>query len=1047
MRYRLYLLFFLLPTFLVAKDWKMFETEHFRVVYYPGVEQTAFKAASIAEEIYTPVTDLYNFKPESKTWLIFKDTEDYSNGGAYYFENKIEIWAENLDFVLRGTHHWLSDVITHEFIHIISIRKAMKMGKHIPGIYFQFFSYEKEKREDVVRGFPNVVTSVPYIALNYPVWFAEGVSQYQTNAKRYDYRDSQREMILRDRILTGNLLTLEEMSTFGKNSIGNESAYNQGFALVKYIAETYGEDKLGKIAARAQKITDFTFDQSVKAVLGKSLKQIYDDWKQFLENKYNRQISFLKTDLVSGEPVEDKGFGNLYPVFSPDGRAVAYVTNKDNIWFGQNALIIAKKVNGHWEKEEIDKFITSSFSWSPDGRYLAYSKQIENIGDVPKYNDLYVYDLQEKRKYRITKNMRFRHPDWNPVTNKIVGVVSHDGNTNLVELEINPERLDESNYQEFGFHILKHEILSKKEMEKLPGDSLANYHHFGIKSDNWKYLTQRYDGMQFFHPRWSPDGQKIAVDFSTEFTRNIAIFDAKTMNITSQISGLCDYRNPFWHPSKQVLYFASDTSGIFNIYKKDLISGEITAVTNVTGGAFSPSVSEKGAIVYSLYKNQGFNIYMLPENEDINPEDIVAIPEYFQHIIHRKDKIVSVKPEKIKSLKPRSTNILVFPKIMIDYGTVKPGFYFYMPEVLNRLEVMGTFDINKDKDIFYYLQFGSNVFKKRTELEVFNQISNVEEDFRFPLDTAKANVRFNLMEIRANVHLGKLNVPWLKLLKPFKWNLSYAYSQYEAVISPLATRTDIYGNVITFPTFRYTYLKGHKVMLNTSTLLVKNTLERNINPQNGFYLGLNSSFNANNFLVDFSSSQTSLEQFKLYKYVQLLGEFELYYQNPLFKNHTFDLKIQAGYTDRKIDDFFHFYAGGLLGLKGYSYYSLEGRNMLLISYYYRFPLLRNINKKIGVAYLKHLYLAPFFQHGNAWDGPFSPDFNEFKRNAGLQVRLNLFSYYFVPLSVFYEYAVPLDDHVARNINYKKQARHYFGILFDFDIRMTSRKGNSQRRLF
>ncbi|MCK5075925.1 MAG: biopolymer transporter Tol, partial [Calditrichia bacterium] len=337
-----------------------FETPHFTVHYYKGVEQTAYKAATIAEEIYGPITSLYDFEPSEKVRLVFKDNEDFANGGAYYFDNKIEIWAENLDFVLRGTHFWLRDVITHEFTHIVNLQKAMKLGMHIPGIYLQYFRYEKEKRPDVVRGFPNILASFPIVTTSFPAWFAEGTAQYQCNAKRYDYRDSHREMILRDRVLTDKLLSVNEMSTFGKTSVGNESSYNQGFAFVKYLADTYGEDKLSQLAGRSSHLTELTFEQTMKHVFKRPLKDIYNEWHTYLKKKYKKQINRIKIPLQEGVPVEDKGFGNLYPLFSPNGEKLAYVSNGDSPGFGDNSLIIAEFKNGIYEKKIIDHDITSS---------------------------------------------------------------------------------------------------------------------------------------------------------------------------------------------------------------------------------------------------------------------------------------------------------------------------------------------------------------------------------------------------------------------------------------------------------------------------------------------------------------------------------------------------------------------------------------------------------------------------------------------------------------------------------------------------------------
>ena len=77
--------------------WQSFDTEHFTIHFHNGTKNTALIVAKIAEEIYQPVTDLYHYKPTGKIHFIIRDTDDYSNGGAYFFDNKVEIWASNLD--------------------------------------------------------------------------------------------------------------------------------------------------------------------------------------------------------------------------------------------------------------------------------------------------------------------------------------------------------------------------------------------------------------------------------------------------------------------------------------------------------------------------------------------------------------------------------------------------------------------------------------------------------------------------------------------------------------------------------------------------------------------------------------------------------------------------------------------------------------------------------------------------------------------------------------------------------------------------------------
>ena len=142
-------------------EWQTIETEHFLVHFHNGAERTGQEVAKIAESIYGPITTMYSHEPDQKVNIVIRDHDDYSNGGADSFDNYIVIYAPALDFELRGTHPWLWNVVSHEFTHIVQIQTAMKFGRKIPGIYFQWLGYEKESRPDVLYGYPNVIVSYP----------------------------------------------------------------------------------------------------------------------------------------------------------------------------------------------------------------------------------------------------------------------------------------------------------------------------------------------------------------------------------------------------------------------------------------------------------------------------------------------------------------------------------------------------------------------------------------------------------------------------------------------------------------------------------------------------------------------------------------------------------------------------------------------------------------------------------------------------------------------------------------------------------------------
>ena len=321
-------------------DWRTFETENFRIHYYADTELSARKGAFIAESIFEPIVKMYQYRPNDKTDIIFRDTDDISNGAAYFYDNKIVIWTSPLDFELRGSHRWLQNVITHEFAHIVSIQKAQKFGKSIPGSYLQFIGYEKEKRPDVLYGYPNILVSLPLPGTVVPPWLAEGSAQYMYPDADWDNWDSIRDMILRDRTLNNKNLNWSEINTFGKSGIGNESVYNTGYAFTKYLATIYGSDILPKIFNSLGKPLSFSISKVMKNVVGTDGRQLYDEFNNVLKDRYNT-LAPKNNDIGSYiKIIEDKGTANLYPRWSESNSYIAYLSNKENDFFSATDLFL-----------------------------------------------------------------------------------------------------------------------------------------------------------------------------------------------------------------------------------------------------------------------------------------------------------------------------------------------------------------------------------------------------------------------------------------------------------------------------------------------------------------------------------------------------------------------------------------------------------------------------------------------------------------------------------------------------------------------------------
>jgi hypothetical protein len=156
-----------------------------------------------------------------------------------------------------------------------------------------------------------------------------------------------------------------------------------------------------------------------------------------------------------------------------------------------------------------------------------------------------------------------------------------------------------------------------------------------------------------------------------------------------------------------------------------------------------------------------------------------------------------------------------------------------------------------------------------------------------------------------------------------------------------------------------------------------------------------------------------------------------------FRGHTLTAQLRAGSILGPAEpDFFDFFLGGLIGMKAYPFYAVEGNEIGWLNLTYRFPLFTNIDSRIGHIYLDKVFLGFYGDLGNAWNGKM-PGLDSFKKGAGMELRFQMNSYYLFPTNLFFNAAYGFDK-VTRQINnetinYGKEWRFYGGILFGFDF--------------
>jgi Tol biopolymer transport system component len=991
-------------------EWMTIETPHFLVHYHRGAERTAREIARIAEEVYEPITQLYQHEPDQKVNVVVRDHDDYSNGAAYFYDNKIEIWAPALDFELRGTHPWLKDVVTHEFTHIVQIQTSMKLGRKVPAVYFQWLGYEAERRPDVLYGYPNVIVSYPLSAFVVPSWFAEGVAQYNHPDLTYDYWDTHRDMILRMYMIDGNPLTWEQMAVFGKTSLGNESSYNAGFSLVQYIAETYGVGKLNDISRALSSLPRVTIDGAIRAVLNKSGRELYEEWKQSKTMQY-RAVAESVGRRVEGTLIEPDGFGNLYPVFSPDGKSIAYISNKGEDYFSLSSIYLYDLRTKTSKK--LKSGVRSTISFSPDGRYLYYSKISRDNPNWLRLSDLYRYDLVAEKEERLTRGWRAWNPRISADGAKLVFVRGSDGTSNL---------------------------------------GIAD-----VDGTNFRRLTNFQDGEQVYTPAWSPDGRTIAFGYSTGHRQSVALIDSNGENFRIVTSG-CDARNPVFSPDGKSLYFASDETGIFNIYELDLERGKKRQRTNVLGGAFTPAVNERRALVFASYTSTGYKIAFIDQPEVMVelPETPVDVAESTGNVGDGKNDVltgreVGAKSDTLHITDPRPyrnvfTSLSIIPLVRVDnynpqnkgVDVVRPGFYFSSYDMLEKLSLFGGAAINRqfERDLFFLLEYRDAVpilhqlgIDPVMTLELYNISRKTTVGFELYTDRPyliTTDVTYNLLEFDITMRQKIVN-------EKTELKLAYTLSRYNADIGSF-----LIPAVGVSPGFRNVYLIGNVLSAQLRHEDIHPTVDRDINPI-GRLVSLRYAYEFDKFNPEGEyelENGVLVPQYTRPSFHRLELNWNEHVRMPL-QRHTLTISVRRNTTlGARVDDFFDFYVGGFTGMRGYPFYALGGSEAATIGATYRFPVLTEINTRLLQFYFTKLYGSFFADIGEAWRGSM-PSVKHWKTDAGFELRLEAFSFYQYPTRLFFSGAygfTPFSKTFGgTTLNYGKEWRFYFGVLFGFEV--------------
>ncbi len=561
-------------------DFHVLETEHFDLFYYPEEEQAARDVARMAERWYERLSTILEHEfEERKTIVLYADDADFRQtnvvGGAIGegTQGVTEGLKQRVVLPMASNYQETNHVLGHELVHQFQYDIATRSGK------FQQF-------------------------VRLPLWVIEGFAEYLSVGRV----DAVTAMWMRDAVLRDAFPTLNQLSSDRKY---NEYQYGQPFWA--FIGGTYGDEAVTRLFKYA---LDTPLDSAIVAVTGLTPDSLSVDWARAMETTYlplvgdrglpaetvrelteNREGVFPDSlTRLDGQRVLardiDSGDLNISPQVSPDGRYVAFLSERD--LFGIDLFLadaitgqIIKKLESVGTDPHFDaiRFIESAGTWSPDGRQFAY------VVFAQGNNEIALLDVESRevtRRIAVDGVGAIKDPAWSPDGRRIAFAGVKGGVTDLYIVD--------------------------------------------LASETVRQLTN--DRFTDIQPVWSPDGQTLAFASDrgpgTDFNRltfaqpRLALYDVNSGEI-EVLSLFADTKhiNPQYSPDGRSLYFISSPDGYNNVYRVDLGSRALFRVTDVATGVagiadFSPAFSvakDNGRLLYSVFEAQKYAVYAMDATE------------------------------------------------------------------------------------------------------------------------------------------------------------------------------------------------------------------------------------------------------------------------------------------------------------------------------------------------------------------------------------------------------------------------------------------------
>ncbi|MEE9432377.1 MAG: biopolymer transporter Tol, partial [Melioribacteraceae bacterium] len=623
-------------------DWKYIQTKHFDIYFGEDGNDAAEYAAQSAEEALEDIQIKMDYQINNRISLIIYNSHDEfqeTNTSDGYLSQGIggftEPFKNRVVFPFEGSYSKYKHVIHHELVH--AVMRDLLYGGTVQNI--------------IAKG----------ITLQLPIWYHEGMAEYLSSGW-----ETNSDMFIRDAAINEYLPDIKRL--------GGYFAYRGGQALFRYIADTYGIEKISELLYSVK--AKGNVEKGFKATIGIDLEELNEKWKKTIKKRFWPEVAYRNDpDEFAKRLTNNKklgGFYNTSPAISPKGDKIVIISDRD-IYFDVYVInsfdgkVISKIIkSGTTENLEELNVLSPALTWAPDNKRVALSSKSKG------YDVIKIIDTETEEN----ENLPF----------KLHGVESVSWSPDGKHIALLGSNAHQSDIYIYSFET--------KELTNLTDDIFSEY-----------------------LPSWSPDSKTIAFSSDrgsltkTNFTQDgysMSLIDSYQLDLfkididLKNITRLTDWefsdeKSAVFSKDGNEILFVSDFNGIDNIYKKrislnssDTISTvldlEAKPLTNSLNGIESLSLSaDAKKLVFSSFFNSGFNVFLINNPFLLDEIDDIEMTEYMSQFYIDEFDSTEIFTEQTKQLSgeqfiysnihkkdtTEQSNQDIFIGQVIDYGNTE----------------------------------------------------------------------------------------------------------------------------------------------------------------------------------------------------------------------------------------------------------------------------------------------------------------------------------------------------------------------------------------